>query len=196
MKLYSEKEFSELTQSIQSHQYHIPSDREDADLRQHSFAVAKVANEKFYILNGTRVYTLVFNALRKKFPHIDEYSLKLFCERVPAYLERPCIMLEHIPNKEDRDYFIQKVLIPTEQEVLDLSITRATNIGIMSSVIEAIFDEPEDLEYFENFKKTVLRLHSNQQRQKNDVTRILNAKNVRKIVHDFCITLIQEASLL
>ncbi len=193
MRTFTLPEFTSLVQSIQEHAYRLPSETDAEPARSHKFSAEKPADDRFYLINGRRTYEVVAEALKKKFPHLDKTEVTMFCDGVPGYLERTCVMLEYIENKIARDYFIQKIITPDERDLLETSITRASNMATILRTIEAVFtDYPEERTYFTSIETSIKRIYASQRHQTDEVMKLLNAKNVRKIVYDFCVTLIQE----
>ncbi len=168
-------------------------------------AAAEKPKKTSYLYGGKRIVRSVGKKMATLFPELDKPSLKFFLA-IPLYLERPTCMLKFIPNKIDRDLYMQNAP-DAIQLMLNASKTRITVIGQMPTCINILTMDVDVPDYFLSYRDELFALHKNQVRivmemdatcslntevlDLLDLQRMENTVAVEEKVREFCIKIIE-----
>ena len=172
----NEETYDELVKAIESKGYHYIVSR-------HKLECAQPASPEEYMYKGTRLQDLVRNALQGR--DMSERDIEMFCLAVPGYLERPYIHLEYIPDKQQRDHYLRKVITREEAVLIDSSCTRSTNIRTISSIFSVLM-----VGEYPGYEKTFNHLFLIQKDEQFTPKRMVIAQITKDLVRKFCIELI------
>lgn len=158
-----------------------------------------------YLYKGKRIVKKVEKKMIALFPELDAPSLKNFLA-IPSYLELPAYMLKYIPNKIDRDLYVQNAS-KTIQRMLRKSKTRITVIGQLPTCIDLLTMDIDVPEYFLAYRDELFALHGKQVDtvMQMDATNPLDTKTLKLLdkqrlentvaveekVYEFCIKIIE-----